>query len=61
MNKDFRATNPDKSQTPDPWKGLISDARMQFKLVKTTRTKTTASGFTFDDAVKKAATRGSAF
>ena len=41
MNKDFRATNPDKSETPAPWKGLVTDARMQFKLVKVTRTKTT--------------------
>ena len=29
MNKDFRASNPDRSQTPDPWKGLVSDARIQ--------------------------------
>ena len=42
MNKDFRATNPDKSKTPAPWKGLVTDARIQFKLVKVTRTKTAA-------------------
>ena len=54
MSKDFRATNPDKSGTPAPWKGLITDSRLQFKLVKVTRTKQTASnGFSFDDAVKK--------
>ncbi len=41
MNKDFRATNPDKTQTPAPWKGLVTDSRIQFKLVKVTRTKTT--------------------
>ena len=41
MNKDFRATNPDKSQTPAPWNGLVTDSRIQFKLVKVTRTKTT--------------------
>src|SRR5262245_26178988 len=29
MNKDFRATNPDKSQTPAPWKGLVTDSRVQ--------------------------------
>jgi len=58
MNKDFRATNPDKSQTPAPWVGLISDGRMQFKVVKVTRTKTTKNGFTFDDGVKKASTGG---
>ena len=58
MNKDFRATNPDKNQTPTPWKGLVSDVRLQFKLVKVTRTKTTKSGFGVDDAVKKASTGG---
>lgn len=58
MNKDFRATNPDKSQTPAAWKGLITDARMQFKLVTITRTKTSENGFTFDDKVKKGSTGG---
>jgi hypothetical protein len=58
LNKDFRATNPDKSKTPTPFKGLVSDARINFKLVKVTRTKTTKSGFTADDAVKKASTGG---
>ena len=58
MNKDFRATNSDKSQTPPPWKGLVTDSRMQFKLVKVTRTKTSENGFTFDDKVKKASTGG---
>jgi hypothetical protein len=58
LNKDFRATNPDRTQTPLPWRGLVSDARMRFKLVKVTRTKTTKNGFTFDDDVKKATTGG---
>jgi len=58
MNKDFRATNPDRTQTPAPWLGLVTDSRVQFKLVKVTRTKTTRTGFTFDDAVKKASTGG---
>jgi hypothetical protein len=58
MNKDFRATNSDKSQTPAPWKGLVTDTRIEFRLVKVTRTKTTMAGFTTDDAVKKAATGG---
>ena len=58
MNKDFRATNPDKSGTPAPWGGLVTDSRIQFKLVKGTRTKTAQTGFTFDDKVKKPATGG---
>jgi hypothetical protein len=58
LNKDFRATNPDRSKTPTPWKGLVTDARMKFEVVKTTRTKTTKKGFSFDDGVKKASTGG---
>jgi hypothetical protein len=58
MNKDFRATNPDKSQTPGPWQGLVTDTRIQFKLVKVTRTKTNEDGFTSDDGVKKSSTGG---
>ena len=58
LNKDYRAANSDRNQTPVPWKGLITDARMEFKLVNVTRTKTTKTGFTFDDAVKKASTGG---
>ncbi len=58
LNKDFRATNPDRSQTPTPWRGLVSDSRIKFSLVKVTRTTTTKTGFTHDDGVKKAATGG---
>jgi hypothetical protein len=58
MNKDFRATNPDRSQTPDPWKGLVTDARIQFKLVKVTRTRTSRTSFTHDDGVKRSNTGG---
>lgn len=58
LNKDYRATNSDRNRTPAPWKGLITDSGIQFKLVKVTRTKTSKTGFTFDDAVKKASTGG---
>jgi hypothetical protein len=58
LNKDFRATNPDKAQTPTPFKGLVTDARISFKLVKVTRTQTAVNAFTFDDKVKKVATGG---
>jgi Pregnancy-associated plasma protein-A len=58
LNKDFRATNPDKSQTPAAWKGLVTDSRIKFKLVKVTRTKTTENDFTHDDGVKSGATGG---
>jgi len=58
LNKDYRAANPDKNQTPTPWKGLVSDVRLEFKLAKVTRTKTTKGPFTSDDLVKKASTGG---
>ena len=58
MNKDFRATNPDRSGTPAAWKGLIADTRIKFKLVKVTRTKTTRTSFATDEGVKKASTGG---
>ena len=58
MNKDFRATNSDRSQTPDPWKGLVSDTRIQFKVVKVTRTRTSQSSFTHDDGVKRSSSGG---
>ena len=58
MNKDFRGTNPDRSQTPDPWKGLVSDARVRFKVVKVTRTRTSRASFTHDDGVKRSNTGG---
>ena len=58
MNKDFRATNPDKSKTPAPWKGLVTDARVNFVLDSITRTNTTKSSFGDDDAVKKASGGG---
>ena len=58
LNKDFRATNPDRKQTPEPWAGLVTDSRIQFKLSKVTRTKTTKTGFTFDEGVKSGTTGG---
>ena len=58
LNKDFRATNPDRTQTPVAWTGLVSDTRIQFKLVKVTRTKTSETDFTHDDAVKRSSTGG---
>jgi len=53
LNKDFRATNPDRSATPDPFKGLVSDARIRFKLVNVTRTRTATEAFSHDDGMKR--------
>ena len=32
LNKDFRATNPDTSKVPAPWKGLVADPKVKFQL-----------------------------
>jgi len=68
LNRDYRATNPDKSKVPSVFGGLVADARVQFALAtkdpkgkKTTgitRTKTTKTSFGDDDSVKAAATGG---
>jgi hypothetical protein len=62
LNKDFRAANSDKNKVPPVWKGMVSDARIQFKLAtkdpqgkKTsgvTRTQTTRASFPSDDSMK---------
>jgi hypothetical protein len=58
LNKDYRAQNPDRSKVPDAYKGLVADARVQFKLVKVTRTKTNVPEFSHDDRMKKTAMGG---
>jgi hypothetical protein len=58
LNKDFRAKNTDRSKVPTPWKGLVTDSRIKFRLYKVTRTKTAKAAFTSDDGVKKSTTGG---
>ncbi len=58
LNRDFRARNADKSKVPAPWKGLVADSLLQFKLVKITRTATTQRAFGVDDGVKRARSGG---
>jgi len=58
LNKDFRAQNPDRSKVPTPWKGLVTDSRIQFKLDDVTRTQTTRASFGSDDSVKHASSGG---
>ena len=58
LNKDFRRTNPDRSKIPAPFKGLASDARIQFKLHKVTRTATSKTSFGIDNGVKRASGGG---
>jgi Pregnancy-associated plasma protein-A len=68
LNRDFRKLNPDKSQVPAVWQGLVADARVEFSLATSdpnglptsgiTRRQTTVLGFSDDDAVKFDATGG---
>jgi hypothetical protein len=62
LNKDYSATNPDRSNVPPIWSGLVSDSMIRFALAKIdpdgnstsgiTRTKTTVTSFPQDDSVK---------
>jgi hypothetical protein len=68
LTADFRKKNADVSSTPGAFSALATDARVVFELAKTdpsgnpttgiTRTATTVTSFTDDDAVKSAATGG---
>ena len=58
LNRDFGATNPDKSKVPAVWTGLVTNARIKFTLHKTTRTQTAVSSFTQNDDVKAASSGG---
>jgi hypothetical protein len=68
LNKDFRATNTDKSKVPAVWKGLVTDAGIEFALATKdpkgnpstgiTRTQTAQTSFSQNDGVKSAATGG---
>src|SRR5215212_3810771 len=68
LNRDYSATNTDKSNVPAPFKGLVASANIKFALAKKdpkgkttkgiTRTKTTRTEFGSNDSVKSAATGG---
>jgi hypothetical protein len=69
LNRDFRATNPDRSNVPDPWKSLVGDAKIEFALAKKdprgrptdgiTRTETELDAFSAaGDPVKKKSAGG---
>jgi pregnancy-associated plasma protein-A len=68
LNRDYRATNPDRAKVPSVWSGLVADVRVQFALATKdpkgkptngiTRTKTTRTSFSDDDAVKFTARGG---
>jgi hypothetical protein len=68
LNKDYRKANPDISKLPSVFKSLAADARIEFELATTdpngkatngiVRKKTTKTGFTDNNGVKKASTGG---
>lgn len=68
LNKDYRAKNTDRTKTPGPWRGLVTDVNVQFVLASKdpsgkstsgiTRTQTTRASFSDDNAVKSAASGG---
>jgi hypothetical protein len=68
LNRDFRATNTDVGIVPTPFTGLVADPRIEFHLATTdpngnpttgvTRTQTTRTSFSTDDAIKSSATGG---
>jgi hypothetical protein len=58
LNRDFSAKNTDKSKVPAVWKGLVTDSKIQFKLFKVTRTKTSVASFEANDSVKRASSGG---
>ena len=69
LNKDYRATNPDKSTVPEVWQGLVTDSRVRFSFAKkdpsgraTTgilHVPTSQSSFADDDSMKAKSTGGS--
>jgi hypothetical protein len=68
LNADFRKKNADVSSVPGAFAGLAGDARIEFELATSdpagnpttgiTRTATTVTAFSDDDAVKSSATGG---
>jgi Pregnancy-associated plasma protein-A len=68
LNKDYRATNPDRAKVPPVWAGLVTDVRIEFFLADhnptgqatngITRTQTQATSFSTHDEVKSAAKGG---
>jgi Pregnancy-associated plasma protein-A len=68
LNRDFRATNPDRAKAPTVWRGLVADSRLEFELATTdplgktttgiTRTQTTKRSFSSDDSMKRTRSGG---
>ena len=69
LNKDYRATNPDRANVPAVWQGLVTDVRVQFTLARKDPAGRNTNGILYvptrqtsfgdDDAMKSRATGGS--
>jgi hypothetical protein len=68
LNRDFQAQNPDRSNVPAVWQGLVANPKIKFALATRnpkgqstdgiTRTQTNRDSFPPDDSVKKASQGG---
>jgi hypothetical protein len=68
LNQDYRGTNPDRSNVPDPWSSLATDPNIEFALATKdpkgeatngiTRVQTTRDSFGTGDSVKTKAGGG---
>jgi len=58
LNADYRGTNPDRENVPDPWTSLAADPNVQFELADVTRTETERDSFGTGDTVKRTADGG---
>ena len=45
LNRDFRATNKDKTKVPAVWRGLVANARIRFALAAKVQSALGAAGF----------------
>ena len=52
LNRDFRAKNADKSKVPAVWKGMVADARVEFKLARKDPSGKATSGITRTPAAR---------
>jgi hypothetical protein len=58
LNRDYSASNADKSTVPAPWTTLIANSNIQFQLKDVTRTQTQETSFDTHDGVKSDQTGG---
>jgi Pregnancy-associated plasma protein-A len=49
LNRDFRATNPDRTKTPDVFKGLVADPMIEFALATKDPSGETTTGITYTE------------